>query len=94
MFTTVDNAGCIDNKGVIRAFSSTLSAAELDASTGRKRNAVNTLNALILQIQSQRAKHLTATCTIDNVSVDPAFLLIADVQGLITTVAQGDATNP
>jgi hypothetical protein len=86
LLSTIDAAGCID-RGLTRAFSSTLNAAQSDASAGRAQDAVGTLNALIYQIRSQRGKRLATTCTIDTVIVDPAAVLTANVQGLITTIA-------
>lgn len=56
-------AGCIDNGGIANAFTSKLSAAQADISSGQIKTAINVLMALRDQVQAQSGKHLAASCT-------------------------------
>jgi hypothetical protein len=87
-------AGCIDNGGIANALTSKLSAAQGAISAGNVQTAINTLTALKNQINAQAGKHIATSCTIGGVTFDPVTVLLADVQGLISSLRTGTVADP
>jgi hypothetical protein len=87
-------AGCIDNSGIANALTSKLSAAQGYINAGNSLEAINTLTALINQINAQSGKHIHSSCTISNVTFNPATVLITDIRSLITSLRVGMMADP
>ena len=88
------SAGCIDNGGIANALISKLSAAQAAISGGNIQTAINTLTALKNQISAQAGKHITTSCTITGVGINPATVLFLDVQALIDKLRVGMIADP
>lgn len=87
--------GCIDNSGVAGALNSKLSAAEADINAGNIQQAINTLMALLNQLQAQRGKHIKTTCTDSNGNnFDPDAVLMADVNALLASLGANVSADP
>jgi len=87
-------AGCINNAGVANSFISKLSAAQGSIAVGNYADAINTLKALLNQLQAQAGKHLSTSCTINGVTFNPVTVLTNDVQSLIDTLSTTITPNP
>jgi hypothetical protein len=87
-------AGCIDNGGIANALTSKLFAAQAEIAAGNIQTAINTLTALISQINAQAGKHIATSCTIGGVAFDPVTVLLADVQGLINSLKVSGIADP
>src|SRR5262249_8969541 len=51
-------SGCIDTSGISNALTSKLAAAQADITAGKIREAINTLTALLHQLNAQAGKHI------------------------------------
>jgi hypothetical protein len=83
VIATLRNAGCIDNAGIANALTSKLSAAQGSLNRNDTPEAVNTLRALLNQLQAQAGKHISTSCTVNGVSFNPDAALMTDVKALI-----------
>jgi hypothetical protein len=84
---------CIDN--LSQSLIAKISAAQNLISKGQTRAAVNTLAALIQEVQAQAGKHISTTCKDPNGrSFDPVQLLLEDARYLQVSVACQLAANP
>jgi hypothetical protein len=79
-------AGCIDNSGISGTLISKLTQAQGFIDAGQINNAVNTLTALLNQLQAQSGKHIGTSCTIDGQTFNPVDVLIADVTAILATL--------
>jgi hypothetical protein len=87
--------GCIDNSGVSGALLAKLAQAQAFIDAGKTQAAINTLNALLNQLQAQRGKHIATTCTQNGTTFDPTEVLIAQVQALLQSLgASALKANP
>jgi len=88
------SGGCIDNAGIANALTSKLSAAQAAISRGNIQTAINTLTALKDQISAQAGKHISTSCTIGAVGINPATALLLDVQALIDSLRVSTIADP
>jgi mRNA-degrading endonuclease toxin of MazEF toxin-antitoxin module len=87
--------GCIDNSGIVNALSSKLAAAEADINAGKIQEAINTLKALLNQLNAQAGKHIATTCMDSNGNTfDPVTVLIADVKALLASLGVTIKADP
>ena len=87
--------GCIDNSGISNALTSKLAAAQQLINAGKIQEAINTLTALLHQLEAQAGKHI-GTC-IDPVTGQPFdadAALIADVKALLASLGENLKPNP
>lgn len=85
--------GCIDN--IAQSLTAKISAAQDLIGKGQTQAAVNTLAALIQQIEAQAGKHISASCQDPNGrSFDPIQLLLEDARYLQISTAGQLAANP
>jgi len=85
--------GCIDNAGVVNAFTAKLLVAKTLSGVGRIRPAANTLAALQYQVNAQSGKHLLSSCEVNGQMINPATVLTTDIQALIQGLGVA-APNP
>ena len=87
--------GCIDNGGIVNAFTVKLAQAQAAISAGDIQTAINILTALLHELQAQAGKHIKS-CTDSNGNTidDPAAALIADVQALLASLGANLKPNP
>lgn len=79
--------GCIDNSGISSALNSKLAAAQADITAGKIQEAVNTLEALLNQLQAQAGKHIKTSCKDSSGNTfNPDAVLIADVKALLASL--------
>jgi hypothetical protein len=79
--------GCIDNSGISNALTSKLHSAQQLINAGKIQEAINTLTALLHQLEAQAGKHITTTCTDSNGNqFDPVQVLIDDVKALLASL--------
>lgn len=79
--------GCIDN--ISQSLLSKISAAQNLNGKGQTQAAINTLSALINEVQAQAGKHISTTCTDPSGRpFNPVQLLIGDAQYLQGTLGQ------
>lgn len=77
--------GCIDNSGIGGALNAKLSAALNALNGGQTQTEVNTLQALLNQINAQAGKHIKTACVDGSGSTfNPAATLISDVNNLLS----------
>lgn len=86
--------GCVDNSGVGNAFTTKLAQAQAAISAGDTQTAINILTALLRQLQAQSGKHLKTTCTSGGQTFNPVDVLVAQVQGLLTSLGATLKANP
>jgi hypothetical protein len=87
--------GCIDNSGISNALKSKLSAAQADIDAGKTQEAINTLKALLNQLQAQAGKHISTFCTDSNGNAfDPDAALVADVNALLASLGVNVNATP
>lgn len=86
-------AGCIDNSGISGALINKLTQAQRFIDAGQIQNAVNTLSALLNQLQAQSGKHISLSCTVDGQTFNPVDVLINDVRAILATLG-ATAPNP
>jgi hypothetical protein len=84
----IDQAlGCIDNSGIASALTDKLAAAQAYIAAGDIKDAINTLMALLNQLQAQDGKHIKRYCLDSNGNpFDPWQTLVADVQALLASL--------
>ena len=82
-------AGCIDSSGIMDALSGKVAEAQADSAAGLNQDAIDVMNAFSNQVQAQRGKHISMSCTLGNVSFDTAGVLISDASALINNLADG-----
>lgn len=87
-------AGCFDNSGISGALINKLTQAQRFIDGGQIQNAVNTLSALLNQLQAQSGKHISFTCTVDGQTFNPVDVLITDVRAILATLPGANAPNP
>ena len=87
-------AGCIDNSGISGALTSKLAAAQAYIAAGQIQDAINTLTALLNQLQAQAGKHIMTTCMVNGVTFNPVTVLINDVRALLLSLTSGGVGNP
>jgi hypothetical protein len=92
--TELLSAGCIDDGGISSALTSKLSAAQAAISRGNIQTAINTLTALKNQISAQAGKHIATSCAIGGVGINPATILLLDVQALIDSLKVSTIADP
>jgi hypothetical protein len=84
---TTQALGCVDNSGISNALIVKLNAAQAYIAAGDIQSAINTLTALLNQLNAQAGKHIKTTCTDANGNTfDPVQVLIADVQALLASL--------
>lgn len=87
-------AGCIDNSGISGALINKLTDAQKFIDAGQIDNAVNTLSALLNQLQAQSDKHISSTCTVNGQTFNPIDVLIADVRAILADLKAPSPPNP
>jgi hypothetical protein len=92
--TELLSAGCIDNGGISNALTSKLSAVQAAINGGNFQTAINILTALKNQISAQAGKHIATSCTIRGVGINPATILLLDVQALIDSLRVSMIADP
>ena len=90
----LDGAGCITTSGVGSALRAKLAAARSMVAAGQVRPALNTLDALLRQLQHITAKQVISTCQLNGEQFDAAQVLIAQVQALIDSLGGAALANP
>ena len=79
--------GCIDN--ISQSLLAKISAAQNQNGKGQTQAAINTLSALIYEVQAQAGKHISTTCTDSSGRpFNPVQLLVGDTQYLQGTLGQ------
>jgi hypothetical protein len=87
VISTVTALGCIDNSGIANALTMKLANAQASIAAGDTKSAINTLTALLHELNAQAGKHIKTTCTDANGNTfNPVQVLIADVQALLTSL--------
>jgi uncharacterized repeat protein (TIGR01451 family) len=87
--------GCIDNSGISGALKSKLNAVQMDIAAGKIQEAINTLMALLNQLQAQAGKHIKTSCTDSQGNVfNPDAVLIADVKALLASLGVNVSADP
>jgi hypothetical protein len=88
--------GCIDNGGIANSLVSKIEAAKSRIAAGDTHSAINTLAALLNQLQAQAGKHISTGCTDPNTNTqfNPAQLLITDLQALLANLKTAGVVNP
>jgi alpha-tubulin suppressor-like RCC1 family protein len=79
------SSGCINNSGVGNALTSKLSAAQSFINAGDFVDAINTLTALVNELNAQSGKHISDSCTVGGVTFNSASTLLTDTQSLMST---------
>lgn len=91
--TNLSALGCIDN--LSQSLLAKISSAQNLVSKGQTQAAVNTLAALIQEIQAQAAKHISTTCKDpNNRTFDPVQLLLEDARYMQMSVGGQLSANP
>ena len=79
--------GCIDNSGIVNALTSKLASAQQLINAGKIQEAINTLTALLHQLEAQAGKHISTTCKDSNGnSFNPFQTLEDDVKALLASL--------
>jgi hypothetical protein len=79
--------GCIDNSGIVNALTSKLASAQQLINAGKIQEAINTLTALLHQLEAQAGKHVSTTCTDSNGNpFNPFQTLEDDVKALLASL--------
>jgi hypothetical protein len=88
--------GCIDTSGIGNSLVSKIEAAKARIAAGDTHSAINTLSALLSQLQTQAGKHISTSCTDPNTNTqfNPAQVLITDLQALLATLKTAGVTDP
>jgi hypothetical protein len=94
VINTLLGLGCIDSAGVGNAFTTKLAQAQAAINAGDTQTAINILSALLRQLQAQTGKHLRTSCTANGQTFNPATVLIAQVQSLLTSLGASFRANP
>ncbi|HEU5181146.1 MAG TPA: choice-of-anchor Q domain-containing protein, partial [Candidatus Polarisedimenticolia bacterium] len=92
---TLGTLGCIDNSGIVNAFTAKLAQAQAAIDAGDQQTAINLLSALLQQLQAQAGKHLHASCVDGQGNTfDPVQTLINDVNALLAGLGASLKANP
>jgi len=84
--------GCIANQGISNSLTSKLTAAQNYINAGDIQDAINTLTALLNELQAQAGKRISTTCTDSNGDTfNAAQVLIADVEALLASLGAAPA---
>src|SRR5262249_46226703 len=88
--------GCIDAGGIANSLVSKIEAAKSRIAAGDSHSAINTLGALLHQLQAQAGKHISTSCTDPNTQTqfNPAQVLITDLQALLANLKTAGVVNP
>ena len=90
---TFHAAGCIDSAKVSEALAGKILEAQALSQAGLNRDAINTLNSLIYDIQGESGKYISTSCANDGVTFDAGIRLITDLLGLIYYLEESDAAG-
>lgn len=91
---TLQALGCVDNSGIGNALTTKLASAQALIDAGNIQAAINTLTALLNQLQAQAGKHIFTSCTADGVTFNPVQVLIDDVKALLASLGVNLKANP
>jgi beta-propeller repeat-containing protein len=91
---TLQALGCVDNSGIGNALTTKLASAQALIDAGKIQAAINTLTALLNQLQAQAGKHILTSCTADGVTFNPVQVLIDDVKALLASLGVNLKANP
>lgn len=95
VISTDQALGCIDNSGISGALQSKLNAAKADIAAGKIQEAINTLKALLNQLQAQAGKHISISCKDGSGNTfNPDAVLIADVKAILASLGVNVAADP
>ena len=86
---SLNAAGCINNAGISRALMGEISLAQASSKAGRNRVAIDVLNAFSNQVRAQEGKHISTSCMLGSITVDPAAVLISDAQDVVDDLTAG-----
>ena len=88
--------GCIDNSGIANSLISKIEAAKSRTAAGDTHAAINTLSALLNQLEAQAGKHISTGCTDPNThtQMNAAQVLITDVEALLANLKTAGTINP
>ena len=79
--------GCINNTGISGSLLNKLATAQAEITAGDIKSAINTLDALLNEIEAQSGNHIGTTCTDSNGNqFNPVQVLIADVEALLASL--------
>ena len=79
--------GCINNTGISGSLLSKLATAQAEITAGDIKSAINTLDALLHEIEAQSGNHIGTTCTDSNGNqFNPVQVLTADVEALLASL--------
>jgi len=85
--------GCIDNSGISGTLITKLAQAQAQIDSGQIQNAINTLTALLNQLEAQSGKHIALSCTVDGQTFNPADVLITDVRAILASLGATPTAN-
>jgi uncharacterized repeat protein (TIGR01451 family) len=95
VISTDQALGCIDNSGISGALQSKLNAAKADIAAGKIQEAINTLKALLNQLQAQAGKHISTSCKDGSGNTfNPDAVLIADAKAILASLGVNVAADP
>jgi len=88
--------GCIDNGGIANSLTAKVDAAKSRIAAGDLHAAINTLSALLSQLEAQAGKHISSGCTDSstNTQMNAAQILITDLEALLANLKTSGTTNP
>jgi hypothetical protein len=88
--------GCIDNSGLANSLTSKIEAAKSRITAGDTKSAINTLAALLNQLEAQAGKHISTGCTDPNTHTqfNPTQVLITDLETLLAKLKTAGITDP
>jgi len=88
--------GCIDNGGVANSLTSKMDAAKSRIAGGDTHAAINTLSALLSQLEAEAGKHVSSGCIDSNTNtqMNAARILITDLEALLATLKTSGSSNP
>lgn len=79
--------GCINNTGISGSLLNKLATAQAEITAGDIKSAINTLDALLHEIEAQSGNHIGTTCTDANGNqFNPVQVLISDVEALLASL--------
>ncbi|HWY70444.1 MAG TPA: SBBP repeat-containing protein [Terriglobales bacterium] len=87
-------AGCIDNAGISGALINKLNQAQSSIDAGQIQDAINTLSALLNQLQAQSGKHIHSSCTVNGQTFNPVDVLFQDVRAILASLKVANTPNP
>jgi hypothetical protein len=88
--------GCVDNSGIGNSMISKIEDVKSRVAAGDLHSAINTLSALLNQVQAQAGKHISSACTDLNTNThfNAAQVLIADIEYLLGTLKTTGISDP